>query len=119
MAMILQEVLSVFAAVSFLYYGYECLFDHKMIEEFKRFGMDSQRKLTGVLQLAGGVGLLAGFLNDYLGLLASGGLCLLMLAGFGIRLNMRDGILKTLPSFFFMLLTGYLSFLIFQAIGKQ
>lgn len=116
MAMILQEILSVFAAVSFLYYGYECLFDHKMIEEFKRFGMDSQRKLTGLLQLAGGVGLLAGFLNIYLGLLASGGLCLLMLTGFGVRLKIRDGIVKSFPSFFYMLLTGYLTFSLFSRL---
>ena len=117
--MILQQVLSLFASVSFLYYGYVCLFEHSMVEEFKRFGMDSQRKLTGILQLVGGIGLLAGFLSNFLGLLASGGLCLLMLAGFGVRLKISDSFLKTLPSFFYMILTGYLAFSFFQIIRGQ
>ena len=117
--MITQQALSIFAAASFFYYGYECLFDHKMVEEFKRFGMDSQRRLTGILQMTGAVGLLAGFLNNYLGLLASGGLCLLMLAGFGVRLKIRDDLYKSLPSFFYMILTGYLTISYFQIIAGK
>ncbi len=82
-----------------------------MKEEFERFGLDSQRKLTGVLQLLGATGLIVGvWISPFIGLMAAAGLSLLMLFGFGVRLKLRDGLKASIPSFFFMLVNAYLSY---------
>ncbi len=80
-----------------------------MTEEFKRFGLNTpQRKVTGILQVLGGLGLLLGIAYPLIGLIAAGGLSLLMLLGFVVRLKIRDSIRQTLPSFIFIVLNGYL-----------
>ncbi len=80
-----------------------------MTEEFKRFGLNTpQRKVTGILQVLGGLGLLLGIDYPLIGLIAAGGLSLLMLLGFVVRLKIRDSIRQTLPSFIFIVLNGYL-----------
>ncbi|QNL23142.1 DoxX family protein [Hyphobacterium sp. CCMP332] len=104
-------ILALISAASFLYYGLNCLLSFKMKEEFRRFGLDAQRQLTGILQLLGAMGLLVGvFLSAGIGALAAAGLSLLMLFGFAVRLKVRDGLLASLPSFIFMLLNAYLSY---------
>jgi hypothetical protein len=79
-----------------------------MKEEFERYRLDQFRKLIGSLQLLGGLGLLVGFAWHLALIIASGGLSLLMLIGFGVRLKMKDGFLESVPSFIFMLLNGYI-----------
>jgi hypothetical protein len=60
------------------------------------------RKLTGFLQLIGAVGLLVGlYLSPIILLLASTGLFLLMIAGFIVRLKIKDNFIKSSPSFSF------------------
>lgn len=81
-----------------------------MTEEFRRFGLDDlQRKLTGALQIAGAAGLVTGLLLPVIGLLASAGLSVMMLVAFIIRIVIRDGILQSIPSFFFMLVNMWLT----------
>jgi hypothetical protein len=75
-----------------------------MEQEFKRFGLDRQRRLTGVLQLMGAVGLVLGFWVPPLGALAAAGLSLLMLLGLGVRLKIKDRILQWSPALFYALL---------------
>lgn len=80
-----------------------------MKAEFERFGLnDVQRKITGILQILGGLFLLLGFVSPRLGLIAAGGLTIQMLLGFMVRLKIKDTILLALPSFVFMVLNGYL-----------
>ena len=82
-----------------------------MKEEFRLYEMDDRlRKLTGICQLLGAVGLLAGIYFSLLGLLSASGLCLMMTVAFGTRLKVRDPLNQTLPSFFFMVLNGYLAY---------
>ncbi len=81
-----------------------------MKEEFERYGLDQFRKLIGCLQLLGGAGLLVGLFCNPVLVIASGGLSLLMLIGFGVRIKMKDGFLQSIPSFAFMLLNGYICF---------
>jgi len=60
---------------------------------------DSQRKLTGFLQLAGGFGFGVGyFISVYLLLLSAVGLSLLMLIGFDVRLKIKHKLCQSLPS---------------------
>lgn len=101
--------LIVFSAVSFLYYGM-IHFGEKMTLEFERFGVSAwKRKLTGILQLLGSIGLISGFFIPTIGFIVATGLAVLMLLAFIIRLRIRDGLIKSLPSFFYTLLNCFLS----------
>tara|TARA_B110000046_G_scaffold57595_2_gene64350 strand:- start:25706 stop:25975 length:270 start_codon:yes stop_codon:yes gene_type:complete len=77
-----------------------------MKSEFFRFGLNnSQRIITGVSQVFGGLGLMVGYFVDLrISILAAIGLSILMFAGFITRLKIKDAMAETLPSFLFMLL---------------
>jgi hypothetical protein len=110
----LLRSLIVISAISFLFYGINCLFNKKMFQEFKRFGLSNFRELTGILQIIGAIGLLMGYFYPVLILVASAGLALLMLLGFLVRLKIKDGWVVSLPSFAFMLLNLYIFFASFS-----
>ena len=107
----LLNILILISAVAFLFYGITFFTNSGMKDEFQRYGLNQFRKLIGCLQLLGGLGLLAGFVWQPLLILASGGLSILMLIGFGVRLKMKDGFWESTPSFIFMLLNGYICFM--------
>lgn len=106
----LLNILIVISAVAFLFYGFLFFAYSGMKEEFERYGLNKFRELIGGLQLLGGIGLLVGLIWQPVIIVASGGLCLLMMIGFGLRLKMKDGIVQAMPSFIFMLLNGYICF---------
>jgi uncharacterized membrane protein YphA (DoxX/SURF4 family) len=106
----LLTILILFSAISFLWYGLNCLFNKKMFQEFQRFGLSKFRKLTGILQLLGAIGLLMGFIYPILTPMASAGLALLMLFGFLVRIKFKDGLLVSLPAFALMLLNLFILF---------
>ena len=112
------SILIAINAFAFLYYGYNCLFSERMSVEFNRFRLTVlKRKITGALQIIGALGLLAGLFYYPLGLVASLGLCLLMLLGFGLRLKIKDSFLETTPSFLLMVLNGYFTWYFGHLIG--
>lgn len=91
--------------MAFIYFGFSCFYSGFIISEFIRYHLATYRKLTGFLQLLGAVGLLVGlYLSPVLLLLASSGLFLLMLAGFIVRLKIKDNFFKSSPSFVFAVL---------------
>ena len=104
-----------FSAVSFLLYGIGCFTSPFMKEEFVRYGIPQLRKLIGVLQLLGSLGIIVGFRMKYLQTLSTLGICLLMLFGFITRIVIKDGLIKTLPALFYCLLNGYLCFKLAQS----
>lgn len=85
--------------LSFLFYGMMCLLSPRMKLEFQRYGLPRFRKLTGILQIAGAVGLSLGFNSSGLTLIASLGLCILMLLGMGVRIKIRDPWYMVVPAF--------------------
>ena len=105
---IFEIILVLFSGISFIIYGILFFTSEKMREEFERFGLSKFATLTGVLELIGGIGLIIGIKINFILLLSSGGLALLMLLGFGVRLKMKDGILLTFPSVFFMIINSYI-----------
>jgi len=106
---ILHTILIIFSATSFLFYGYSCLFSHKMKEEFLRFKLsETQRKITGILQIVAGIALFFSFISPITGVIAAAGLTIQMLLGFMVRLRIKDSIILSLPSFVFMIFNGYL-----------
>jgi hypothetical protein len=95
--------------MSFLFYGYGCLFSNKMKQEFLRFKFSkTQRKITGILQIVAGFSLIFSFISPLIGVIASAGLTIQMLLGFMVRLKIKDSIMLCLPSFIFMIFNGYL-----------
>ena len=99
-----------FSAVSFLFYGIGCFTSPFMKEEFVRYGIPQLRKMIGVLQLLGSLGIIVGFRMKYLQTLSTLGICLLMLFGVITRIVIKDGLIKPLPALFYCLLNGYLCF---------
>ena len=107
----LLTVLNWFSSLAFIYFGINCFYSKFIILEFKRYGLPKFRKLTGILQLMGAIGLLIGlYFNPLIMLLASIGLSLLMLAGFIVRLKVKDNFIQSSPSFIFAALNLFIAF---------
>ena len=106
----LLSVLVWFSSISFLYFGFGCFFSKFITSEFQRYGLPKYRKLTGLLQLIGALGLLLGlYKSNVLLLVASAGLFLLMLAGFIVRIKVRDNFFKSSPAFVFAVINGLIA----------
>ena len=108
--MIFMDGLIIFIAVSFMFYGFACLFSQHMIEEFRRYGVPQFRRLIGLLEVAGASGLLLGYLIPVVQVLAAGGLALLMLCGCILRIKIRDSAIQILPAFIFLVLNLFVLF---------
>ena len=93
-----------------MYFGFNCFYSKFIISEFDRYDLSKFRKLTGFLQLIGALGLLIGlYLSPIILLLASTGLFLLMIAGFIVRLKIKDNFIKSSPSFGFAALNLFIA----------
>jgi len=101
-------ILNLFCALSFIGYGASCLAAGHMIREFERYGLSRYRQITGLLQLLGSAGLLVGFWFPPIGALAAGGLALQMFLGFGVRLRIRDGFVRSFPAFAYLMISAWL-----------
>ncbi|MEK9609902.1 MAG: DoxX family protein [Flavobacteriaceae bacterium] len=105
-----------FSAVSFLFYGISCFTSAFMVNEFVRYGIPQYRKLTGVLQLLGALGIIIGFWSIHLQLVSALGLSFLMLFGVVTRILIKDDLIKTFPALFYCLLNAYLGFELAQTL---
>jgi hypothetical protein len=74
--------------------------------EFKRFGLEKLGRLTAVLQLLGGLGLLIGLMVIPLLVFSAGGLTLLMAIGVLVRIRVRDSFWITIPALFYLFLNA-------------
>lgn len=94
----------------FIYYGLLCLTTNHMVVEFKRYRLSGFRRIVGVLELLGGLGLILGFYYPILSIFASAGLTVLMCLGTIVRLKTKDPLWEIIPAFTLMLLNGYIFF---------
>lgn len=99
----------ILSSVSFLWYGIASLANDGMADDFARFGLSRYRRLTGGLEVLGGVGLLAGLLWTPLLVVSAGGLSVLMLLGVFARVRVRDPWVQTLPALLLFLLNLFLA----------
>ena len=105
----LQEVLVLFSSLSFLAYGIAYFTSPKMKSEFIRFGLSrGLGMLTAILEILGAIGLLIGLIFNYILLISSGGLTLLMFLGVLVRIRVKDGLWASLPALFFLGLNLYI-----------
>lgn len=100
----MQVTLIFISAIAFIFYGLLCLTTDHMKTEFQRYGLSRFRKLTGLLELLGGVGLLVGRFYYPVLALSAGGLALLMFLGIIVRFKTKDPIIQILPAIVLMLI---------------
>ena len=105
---LINTIIILFSGVAFVIYGILLFTSTKMQNEFKRFELERFTKVTGFLELLGGIGLVLGLQHHFILIVSAGGFALLMLLGFGVRLKIKDGFWFSLPSLFFMLLNFYI-----------
>ncbi|MEM1336865.1 MAG: DoxX family protein [Bacteroidota bacterium] len=92
------------SAISFLFFGYSCLTSPFMVAEFKRYGLNKYRRLTGCLQILGALALLGGFFYVPFTVIGSVGLSILMLMGLAVRIRLRDSFIQSTPAVFYAVL---------------
>ena len=108
MKAIVPEIFEFFSAISFIIYGILSFRSNIMKSEFKRWGISKFRFIVGCAQLTGGFGLVIGYYFQIMTLISSFGLALLMLLGFILRLTVKDGVIKSIPAFFYLLVNLYI-----------
>ena len=106
---ILFYVSILLSSVSFLWYGIAVLVNDGMVDEFARFGLSQYRRMTGGLEVLGGLGLLAGLVWAPLLAVSAAGLSLLMLLGVVTRIRVRDPWMQTLPAIVLLLLNLFVT----------
>ena len=84
---------------AFAVYGTIALCSRDMVAEFERYRLARQRVPTATLQIAGSIGLLAGYWYHPLLLLSAGGFALMMLLAVLVRIRIRDPIQAMVPAF--------------------
>lgn len=105
----LNPLLIIISALSFLGYGITCIGTEHMRREFARYGLAGQRMLVGALQLVAALSLFAGFSTPWLGQAAATGLALMMLVGVLVRLRIKDRLILVFPAIFYLVLNAYLA----------
>jgi len=108
------QLLRALSMVLFFYYGISVLVSDAMVGEFEKFGLMRFRRATGVLEVLGALGLMLGYFIPPLVVAASGGLCLLMILGIGIRYRAGSTVVEALPALFMALIN---LFILLYAIG--
>jgi hypothetical protein len=93
------DMIIALSAAAFLFYGLACLFSPKLVAEFERYRLARFRTLVGSLEVAGALGLIAGWWFPPLQTAAAAGLAALMLCGLWARWRIRDPWHAMLPAF--------------------
>lgn len=101
----MEVILILISSLSFLAYGVTYFVFPTMKEEFIRFGLPNLGAVVATFQILGAIGLLVGlFFFEPLILVSSGGLVLLMVAGLGVRIKVKDSFRQSLPALFYFVL---------------
>lgn len=96
------------SAALFLYYGLSCLIADGMRAEFARYNLSAYRRLTGLLEVLGAVGLMASVYLPILVIPSALGLTLLMVLGVMTRLRVRDPFAEIVPAAVLLLINAFL-----------
>jgi len=108
MKALIPEILQIFSAFSFIFYGIMSFTSNIMKSEFNRWGISKFRVVVGCAQLTGGFGLFLGFYFPLMTLLSSFGLTVLMCLGFILRLIVKDEIIKSSPAFIYIIINLFI-----------
>ncbi len=106
--MTLLNFVTLSTSFAFLAYGLHCLFSASMKLEFKRYGLEKIRVLTGLLEIAGGLGLLVGLKFQIILALAALGLAFMMFVAILVRVRIKDRLMQLLPALFLLFVNLYI-----------
>jgi uncharacterized membrane protein YphA (DoxX/SURF4 family) len=95
----IQEIARDISAALFAWYGMSCFLSEKTISEFARYHLPRFRVLTGLLQVAGSLGLVAGRFFRPILLLSAGVLTIMMFLALITRFRIRDPWHAAVPAF--------------------
>lgn len=87
------------SAILFAWFGLNALLSESMVAEFKRYRLARFRVLTGMLQVAGSLGIIVGHFYRPILLISAGGLTAMMLLGVITRVRIKDPLFAALPAF--------------------
>ena len=104
----LLRICILISSFSFFAYAYSYFKAPHMKNEFKRFGIEKMGLAIVILEIIGALGLLVGLKFNFILIVSSFGLALLMFAGIIVRMKLKDNIWITFPALFYMLLNGYI-----------
>lgn len=113
------RIATLLSALLFLGYGSLVLISGAMRSEFERFGLPHLRRVTGALEVLGGLGLIVGLLSPAILVVSSGGLAFLMLLGVITRIRVRDRLLDSVPAAALMVLNGSILVVAVRLIGAS
>ena len=85
--------------IAFAWYGATALLSERMVAEFERYGLARLRVPTATLQIAGSMGLLAGFLYRPLLLVSAAAFAVMMFFAVLVRIKIRDPVHAIVPAF--------------------
>ena len=105
----LFTIMVILSSLSFLFYGAHCLKSSHMEQEFRRYGLEKFRILTGTLEILGGLGLLIGLAYKPILQLSSLGLAFMMLLALIVRLKIKDSLIQILPALILLLVNIFIS----------
>lgn len=88
----------VISSASFAWYGIGCLVSEQMVPEFERYRLGKYRIITGALQVAASLGLIAGYFYRPLLLVSATGLATMMFLAVLVRLRIRDPLYLAIPA---------------------
>lgn len=101
------EIARALSAVAFLFYGVVCLSTSRMKVEFERYGLARYRHLVGALECLGALGLLVGYFNRPVLIVAAAGLALTMLMGIATRIRIGDSLAQTFPAIVLLIMNAF------------
>lgn len=101
------EIARALSAVAFLFYGVVCLSTSRMKVEFERYGLARYRHLVGALECLGALGLLVGYFNRPVLIVAAAGLALTMLMGIATRIRIGDSLVQTVPAIVLLIMNAF------------
>ena len=94
----LNLIILLFTAISFIFYAVSSFYSDRMILEYKRWGYKKYRKTIASLQFLGGFGLLIGLYFSLLLIIVSALLTLMMIIAICVRFRIKDNVINTLPA---------------------
>ncbi len=98
MLSIVTVVAKVLSIAVFAGYGMSCLLSKRMVGEFDRYRLARFRVLTGTLQVAASLGMMAGEFYRPVLLVAAGGLATMMFLAVVTRIRIKDPLSAALPA---------------------
>lgn len=101
-------VVRVLSALVFVGFGVASLVSPAVELEFERYGVPQLRVLTGVMEVAGGLGLLFGPTPRWVAA-AAAGLCVLMLGALVVRVRIEDPWYALLPAAVLLVANAWLA----------